>query len=624
MDLFTRQLGESTGIQLNPLVDHSYSTLESNVGRADQCFAIMMMADRGRVDRPFLVTKDNFDKKLGTKGTLRQNITNEAWVHVKEALYNGASGAVIQRLSGVLASVAGVPVSIPNYNDWILAYYNKNNTSLEKADIHFKLVTDADKASKKLAGDYIAVAGNEISQNLFFLKHHECFNNGIYLSVHADEKYSALHTNVANDIITIRVLDSNKVELYEFTGSLDQTAKNERNESIYLGDVIASQTDDFEFCVGLTTEDDFTTFTPIAETTGASKYGSNAYGYNVLKNKKWVTSALLKPFQVTTAKADQSLFVSASAIEQASDISVYVGARHKLIETPYKYAYISTGGSLVPNLIQQSALLAYYRNAQLRYDVPAEDATGVSSTDQVSTFVSGLGLETAFTDENIKYEDAAHLIHGYWAPISSTDPTGVNINCFLGMATLNIAYACNRNKLINSKGFAPKHYPIAGFNYPINRTNLNQIFYPNSKDMETLARLRVNPVFFQTFSDGGRFIFVDSLTHTQNNVSLKKLISVVEMSTSIDDAIVRYGNEVLQLPMPVALKRLRDYLSDLFRSAESSGWIIPSNDPELQGKSHRFLVEQDKLRPYDRINIQYWVRYEGTLRQLFVTQTLTR
>ncbi|MCY1370055.1 hypothetical protein D9M69_571280 [compost metagenome] len=106
--------------------------------------------------------------------------------------------------------------------------------------------------------------------------------------------------------------------------------------------------------------------------------------------------------------------------------------------------------------------------------------------------------------------------------------------------------------------------------------------------------------------------------------SLKKLIAVADMSTSIDDAVTRFGKDVLQLPMAIAVKRTRDFLTSLFEGAEASGWLVPSSDPAMGGAAWRFAVTPNEVRPYELMDVQYWVRYDGTARQIHVTHTLSR
>ena len=76
--------------------------------------------------------------------------------------------------------------------------------------------------------------------------------------------------------------------------------------------------------------------------------------------------------------------------------------------------------------------------------------------------------------------------------------------------------------------------------------------------------------------------------------------------------------------MKVALKRMNDFLRTLFENAQASDWIVPSSDPSMGGAAYRFVVQPNEARPYDTMDVGYWVRYDGTNRAIHVTQTLTR
>mgnify|MGYP007135826407 FL=1 len=84
---FVRQLGAESGVQLNPLRDNSEIPAGDN---SDQVFAIAMRATRGRIDKAFKVNRSNVQKRLGKGESLRVSELNEAYVHVREALDNGA------------------------------------------------------------------------------------------------------------------------------------------------------------------------------------------------------------------------------------------------------------------------------------------------------------------------------------------------------------------------------------------------------------------------------------------------------------------------------------------------------------------------------------------------------
>lgn len=417
---------------------------------------------------------------------------------------------------------------------------------------------------------------------LFAVRHLECFNDGIRLEFRAEEARSG-GVGVDNDQITLRLRDPDDNLLYEFSGSLKIDARDDYGNSAYLPDVVAAQTDAVEVMVGVT---------------GASaviSQTSDAYGYDTNGQQQWATSGTLVCFsEGSTAYATAD----------------YMAAREKLQYTPFNYAYLSAGGTQSPALLAQLAQLAFDTNRQLRFDIP-----GSLTPEAAITFVEQLNMGASQT---------AHLMHAFWAPLKSDDPTGVNPHGYFGTATLNIAYACGRNAQTDAKGFAPKNYPIAGKAWPIQRTRIVQSYSPRDQELNALARAKVNPVLFESYSGGGRYVFRDSLTCALVDSSLKKLIAVADMSTSLDEAVTRGGKDMLQLPMQIAVKRMQDFLTALFEGAEAAGWLVPSSAPEMEGRAWRFDVRPNEVRPYDRMDVSYWLRYDGTVRQIFVTQTLTR
>ena len=96
------------------------------------------------------------------------------------------------------------------------------------------------------------------------------------------------------------------------------------------------------------------------------------------------------------------------------------------------------------------------------------------------------------------------------------------------------------------------------------------------------------------------------------------------MSTSVDDMVTRTAKDNLQLPMAVAVEKTQTFLRDYFANAEAAGWLVASSDPEMGGKSYKFEVAPNKQRPTDRMDVSYWLRFDGTNRQTFVTQTITK
>jgi hypothetical protein len=544
---FTRQLGAESGVQLNPLRDNSEIPALDN---SDQIFGIIMRATRGRIDKPFKVDRGNVFKKLGNGESIRVTALNEAWVHVVEALNNGAYEAVVQRLVPAEAEL-----------NWIVVHKSSNVTS-------FTVGTDGEEPDTPYT---------------LAIKHLDCYNDGVKISIHADENRSG-GVNQPNSTLTLRILDpADSATLYEFTGSLIDGAKDDYGQSAYLPDVVSRQTDAIEVKVGVT---------------GAAaqiEITEDCYGYDDSGQEQWATSGAL-------------LYFTEGGTSYTTQI--YMAARDKLQYTDHNYAYISSGGTQNPALLAQLAQLAFDTNRQLRFDIP-----GSLSIEAAIAFVEQLNMGASKT---------AHLMHAFWHPVTADDPTGINATGYFGVATLNIAYACGRNAETNSKGFAPKNYPIAGREWPIARTNMKQRIFPRDQEFNQLAKAKINPAIYDVYTGGGRYVFKDSLTCALVESSLKKLISVADMSAHIDEAVTRYCKDILQQPMDIAVKRTKAFLTALFEGAEASGWLVPSNDPEMGGASWKHVVQPNRVRPYDRMDVSYWLRYDGVARQIFVTHTLTR
>lgn len=612
---FVRQLGAEAGVQLNPLRDNSGIPVQDNW---DQNFGIMLRLTRGRFDKPFKVDRGNVLDKIGKGEQIRVSALNEAWVHVVEALNNGSYEAVVQRLitssaviSYAVASIGSGAVLVATVTTGAIASIAASTPGTgytvgqALSIVGVGTLASATVATVNATGGIltltVSVPGTGYVQDstvvtvaepisfyvsatiptapyLFAVKHLECFNDGIKVEFRAEEKRSS-GVNVANDVITLLIRDADNKALYEFTGSLSSTALDDYGNSAYLADIVSARTDAVEVSVGLI---------------GTIATTSNAYGYSA-------TTGLPKSAKSATLVC----FTEGGTGYTTQD---YMTARTKLQYTPHNYAYISSGGTQAVALLAQLAQLAFDTNRILKFDIPS----GLT-VDAAITFVEQLNMGASLT---------AHLMHQYWVRFKKDDPTGINGKGYYGAATLNIAYSNGRNAQTNEKGFAPKNYPIAGKQWPVRGTGLVHDQRLTDQELNALARAKINPVMFDTFTGGGRTVFSDSLTAAQVESSLVKLTSVADMSTSLDDAATRFAKDIVQLPMAVAVKRTNDYLKSLFEGAQAAGWLVPS--AEMGGKGFRYEVKPNDVRPYDRMDVSYWLRYDGTVRQIFVTQTIPR
>lgn len=410
---------------------------------------------------------------------------------------------------------------------------------------------------------------------LMAIRHMDCFADGIRVEVHAD----ALMMNGAQvdaTSVTVQLRDPVDGEiLFSVTGSLNAAALDDFGRSLYLPSV-ASQLD----------ENESVQF--VVPPGGTIRVGSNAYGRDSNGLDRTAQSAVL------------SYFLEGSTGYMAAD---YTLARTRLAETTLQFDYIASGGSQSTALLAQMAQLAYDTGRQFRFDV-----AGTLLPDQAIAFVNQLAIDS-------------HYCAAFWAPIQSDDALNGG-RAVIGTAAYNIARACARNAVTNAQGLAAKNRPIAGRGHPINRTGIRQLVMPTQADLSNLANAHINPVLFERFDGGGQYVFADSLTLARTNSSFRKLIAVSDMSTDLDNRITEFLRGVIHLPISEATRKARDYMQALFESAQGAGWLVPSAD--LDGAAFRYTVEPNRQSPEDRIDAAYALRYDGTTRQIFATQSIVR
>lgn len=403
----------------------------------------------------------------------------------------------------------------------------------------------------------------------FWVMHHDCHNDGIKIQIHA-ERTPIGGAAVANKELTVRVLDSAGVVLHEIFGSLDPLAKDDYGQSMYLPDVAARVTDGAVEIGGISA--------------GAQiDPASDAYGANTF------TSDLLICFEEggTTYTSDD-----------------YTRCVEALRSTNLPFGYLVSGGTQSLDLLGKLIDLALDMNVPLKLDL-----SGTLSPAAAIAMAQSLNVDS-------------HLVQMFWAPLEANDPLN-GVRAVWGTAGLNAGFSCGRNARVNAKGFAPKNFPVAGKEWPVNRTGIKQLYTPSEQELSDLAKSQINPVIYQNFNGGGRYVYTDSLTAAKTRVSYKKLASVAEMSVTIDDWVTLYANELLQLPMATFIRRMSAFLDTLLQGAQASDWLKPATN--LPGNAaFAYSVRPSEVRPADVVLIDYSVSYDGVARQVIVQQTLTR
>lgn len=612
---FARQLQGQPGVQLNPLVDQSE---RPDAGFSDQNMACAIRAKRGPIHRAFPVTAGTFLRRLGKADTIRKNALNEGMVHVFEAVNNGVQTCVVSRLvpasakikyavayigtgAELAASVSGGEVSGVSITAGGTGFMPDSSVTLSFSgagagatatatvnsvgEISTISITSGGAGytvhptvSVASAVQYRVEDSEPVSGFFVSLKHLECFNDGIKIEIHADVKREngAL---VANDEISLVLRDHENSTIFTASGSLDPDAKDDFGKSNYLGDIIARLAPDI--------------LEAVFDTPSAIPVDSSAYGYDAAGRIKWAKSSVLVCFDEGGT---------------AYVLDDYIRSRLQLTNTRFGYDYISATGSQSTALLTQLGQLSYNTNRQLRFSAP-----GWMTPEQAIIFIEQM---------NFPSSETAHLIHAFWCPVKSDDPLGVNPPGFFGTESLNIAYACRRNAVLDANGLARKNYAIAGRNFPVNRTGLSQTITLDPGQESAIANAKINPVVFSTFSGGQLCVFIDSLTQAPVVNSLRKLISVADMASAIDNLVVRISNDNLQLPMDDCIGRTTRDVRNLLERAASSKWLIPS--AELEGNSFALDVRPNAARPFDTMDVRYWCSYDRTARVIMVQQTLSR
>lgn len=450
----------------------------------------------------------------------------------------------------------------------------------DEASVKWAVVTDTAPATEGDPQVYDFAVQDDAAETGFLLqiKHLGCHNDGIKLHVWA-EPVTVGGVDQDTKVLSLRMTDADGETLFYFKGSTDPTARDDYGRSYYLPDVVAARTEDVEIMVS---------------ENAVIKTDAAFYGYDEEGFERWFESDLL------------IAFIEGDTAYTSDD---YDAAVNRLKNSQGEFSYIASGGSQSPALLAKLAVLAFDTNRQLRFDVD-----GSLSVEAAIAFVEAL---------NMSSRQDAHLLQAFWMPVRCEDSSGVNPSGFLGSSMLNVAMACRRNATKNAQGLAAKNYPVAGRLNPISRSGLRQALKVSEWQLSALAKARINPVIFDTFSDGSWCVFRDQITQAPVDNSLRRLISVVDMATTVDDRVVRYGKDLINsYPMGMAVKRMKDFLGSFFAAAATAGWLVPSED--MDGNSYLFSVEPNEERPYDKMDVRYSLRYDGAVRQITVTQNLSR
>jgi hypothetical protein len=533
---------------------------------------------------------------LGEPTSATINRLNETMIHVYEAFLSGANEAVVSRLvpeaaeikymvaknDPSAAAVWTVETALPGSYLFAIKHLECFNEGV-RAEVHGVTVLDealdaVSATNVPLTGTIpLTIAGVTITNGMRVKLTNQSTpaQNGVYTVGIVSSNYTL--TAAPDEIalptkeVVVRLVDLNGTELYRFEGSLDPLAKDEFNNSRYLPNVCSAITDAVEITVAASAEVATTSAFYGDDGNGAAKYT----GANLV------------------------YFTEGGTTYASGDVDDAI-ARLKYSEFPF--GYLIGGGSRNVSILSKLIALGVDINKQVLWDIPGDLAPAAAIA-----FYKQLSIDT-------------HYSQAYYAPLLSDDPLNGGKD-FIGTSGANVGMRCARNARMDANGIAPKNYPVAGKNWPLSRTGIVQKTTPTEQELDDLARSRINPVLFERYNSGSGYVFTDSLTGAVTEGD-RKLIAVADMASQVDDWVAAYAKEVLHLPMQDAIRRMTDFLQQLFEALEAARWIKPTT--ELDSRSFVATVQANALRPADRMDVNYWLKYDGTTRAIFAQQTLSK
>lgn len=420
------------------------------------------------------------------------------------------------------------------------------------------------RVSADLSGDY-----------LLALKHHGCFSDGVIVEIHAPAVENGDGEPVPATVVSIQLRDPDSGQAFfgPVTGSLVPGAKDDQGNNFYLPDVISQRTDELTVQTGTQTE------VPV---------DSVFYGKDAARQDKWA-SMLLVPF------------VEGEQTYTTDDLDAAI---KRLERTAHNYTYINLSGTKNVALIARALDLGRKLNKQVVWDLD-----GSLTPEAAILFYKSVGGATDSLYSQV-----------YWAPILADNPVAGG-KAVMGTSGLQIAKRCIRNGQVNAKGIAPRNYPIAGEDHQVEFTGMVQIYEPDEQELEDLAACGINPVLYQEYSTGGKWVWLDSLTGRMTTGGTK-LIAYAEMSTWVDDLISATTKGFLQKPMREAIHLTSRFQEQLFEALDASNWLQPSK--ELDGASWRFETKPAEDAPLEKMFNQYELCYDGTNRVTVNQQIMVR
>lgn len=433
-----------------------------------------------------------------------------------------------------------------------------------------RIASDTAKNQLIVVDDALAIqVADDLGDALFGLKVADCNNNGYQVDILMDKEKTVDSVDVKIFMLGAGDVAEEK-PTYEFSGSLKDDALNDMGESNYLPDVCAKYYGDW-----------------VSVTVNDAQIKSIVSGDATISPSGKTVTETVKPF------SDAGSFHNIQ----------YINAAQALGNTNIPYRYI-LGDS--ENTLLVSSLLQV---AQKYNRILVQEISG------------SLNPTAAIAWKDSFQYDAQGGMYclWVWSPIKRMDVLGLSGILQYGTAGQKIGKACARNAILNGFGLPPLNRPIAGKDFMLSGSKVEQTYFPDDVELAALADAHINPVLYAEFHDGSGFVWDDSFSGAKKN-GISKLENAVEISQWFQDRVGRYARGLLQKPMTEAIRLMTRFVEDECQAAWASLWLVSST--KLGGLAYTYTVEPSERNPEDEMQVVLNLAIDGVVRRIFISQNM--
>lgn len=189
---------------------------------------------------------------------------------------------------------------------------------------------------------------------------------------------------------------------------------------------------------------------------------------------------------------------------------------------------------------------------------------------------------------------------------------------------VQVAYRLLRNAATDGNGIPPIHVPVGGYDYPVRFRGMvaSPDVILDESALNLLAEAKINPVVFERYQGGSRFIFGDVLTQYTSDNSALRLANAAEIATFTE-------NVVIQIVRRHLLKNSDGFITSADRDCRrfldncvTAGLLVDAED--LDGFPYTLSLTPREDRPFDAVEVSLARRPEGATRAVYFNSSVNK